>query len=85
MIYFNLREIEREILKKLLSCEILRTAIIAKLDAVNLYEQLAAATDNEKIKKCFWKLLGKRKPILRVSSVAFKGGRGTSQRTGGGK
>jgi len=39
--------------KKLLDCEILRVAIIAELDAVNLYEQLAAATDNEKIKKVF--------------------------------
>ena len=37
--------------KKLLDCEILRVAIIAELDAANLYEQLAAATDNEKIKK----------------------------------
>lgn len=37
--------------KKLLDCEILRAAIIAELDAINLYEQLAAATDNEKIKK----------------------------------
>jgi len=37
--------------KKLLDCEVLRVAIIAELDAVNLYEQLAAATDNEKIKK----------------------------------
>ena len=39
--------------KRLLDCEILRVAIIAELDAVNLYEQLAAATDNEKIKKVF--------------------------------
>lgn len=37
--------------KKLLDCEILRAAIIAELDAVNLYEQLAAATSNEKIRK----------------------------------
>lgn len=37
--------------KKLLDCEILRAAIIAELDAVNLYEQLAAATSNENIKK----------------------------------
>ncbi|MGQ9538081.1 MAG: ferritin family protein [Candidatus Bathycorpusculaceae bacterium] len=37
--------------KKLLDCEILRAAIIAELDAVNLYEQLAAATSNEDIKK----------------------------------
>ncbi|PIU69071.1 rubrerythrin [candidate division WWE3 bacterium CG06_land_8_20_14_3_00_42_16] len=31
--------------------EILRVGMIAELDAVNLYEQLAAATDDEKIKK----------------------------------
>ncbi|MBX5320891.1 MAG: ferritin family protein [Candidatus Bathyarchaeota archaeon] len=37
--------------KKLLDCEILRAAIIAELDAVNLYEQLAAATNNENIRK----------------------------------
>ena len=30
--------------------EILRTGIIAELDAINLYEQLAAATDNEDLK-----------------------------------
>jgi rubrerythrin len=30
--------------------EILRLAIIAELDAVNLYEQLAATTDNETIR-----------------------------------
>ena len=37
--------------KKLLDCEILRVAIIAELDALNLYEQLAAATTNENIRK----------------------------------
>jgi rubrerythrin len=37
--------------KKLLDCEILRVAIIAELDAVNLYEQLAAATTNKNLKK----------------------------------
>jgi rubrerythrin len=31
--------------------EILRAAIIAELDAVNLYEQMAAMTENEAIKK----------------------------------
>jgi len=31
--------------------EILRVAVIAELDAISLYEQLAAATDNEAIKK----------------------------------
>ncbi|MEM1540565.1 MAG: ferritin family protein [Candidatus Bathyarchaeia archaeon] len=37
--------------KKLLDCEILRAAIIAELDAINLYEQLAAATTSENIRK----------------------------------
>jgi len=37
--------------KKLLDREILRVAIIAELDAINLYEQLAAATNNENIRK----------------------------------
>jgi len=31
--------------------EILRIAIIAELDAVNLYEQMAAATDRKDLKK----------------------------------
>lgn len=31
--------------------EILRAGIIAELDAINLYEQLAAMTDNKKIRK----------------------------------
>ncbi len=31
--------------------EILRAAIIAELDAINLYEQMAALTTNENIKK----------------------------------
>lgn len=37
--------------KKHLDREILRVAVIAELDAISLYEQLAAATENEKIKK----------------------------------
>lgn len=37
--------------KKILDREILRLAIIAELDAVSLYEQLAAATENEAIRK----------------------------------
>lgn len=31
--------------------EILRSAIIAELDAVNLYEQMAALTENKNLKK----------------------------------
>jgi rubrerythrin len=37
--------------KKELNMEILRIAIIAELDAINLYEQLAAQTENTNIKK----------------------------------
>ncbi len=33
--------------------ELLRVGMIAELDAVNLYEQLAAATDNDELKKVF--------------------------------
>jgi len=36
---------------KKLDKEILRVGMIAELDAVNLYEQLAEMTQNEKIKK----------------------------------
>ena len=42
----NLERIRKEDLNK----EILRAAIIAELDAVNLYEQMAALTDDKHIK-----------------------------------
>ena len=38
-------------LSGLLDKEILRAGIIAELDAINLYEQMAAMTGNENIKK----------------------------------
>ena len=37
--------------KKDIDKEILRLGMIAELDAVNLYEQLASKTSNEKLKK----------------------------------
>jgi len=43
----NLEKVKKEDLDK----EILRVGIIAELDAVNLYEQMAAMTENENIKK----------------------------------
>lgn len=43
----NLGKIKKEELDK----EILRIGIIAELDAVNLYEQMAAMTEDENIKK----------------------------------
>jgi len=43
----KLEEIKKEDLDK----EILRAGIIAELDAINLYEQMAALTKNEHIKE----------------------------------
>jgi rubrerythrin len=43
----NLDKIKREDLDK----EILRAGIIAELDAINLYEQMAAMTENKNIKE----------------------------------
>lgn len=39
--------------KEMLDAELLRVGLIAELDAVNLYEQLAAMTENQHIKKVF--------------------------------
>ncbi len=43
----NLEKIKKEDLDR----EILRIGIIAELDAINLYEQMAAMTENENLKK----------------------------------
>ncbi len=43
----NLENVKKEDLDN----EILRTGVIAELDAINLYEQMAAMTENESIKK----------------------------------
>jgi rubrerythrin len=40
-----------KVAKKNLNQEILRGAIIAELDAINLYEQMAALTDDDDIRK----------------------------------
>ena len=40
-----------KIKKQDLDKEILRLSIIAELDAINLYEQMAALTENEKIRE----------------------------------
>jgi rubrerythrin len=40
-----------KIKKKDIDKEILRTGMIAELDAINLYEQMAAMTNNENIKR----------------------------------
>ncbi len=41
--------------------ELLRVGIIAELDAVSLYEQLAAVTTNQQIKKVFLDIAGEEK------------------------
>ena len=41
----------KKLKKKNLDKEILRVGIIAELDAINLYEQMAGITQNRKIKK----------------------------------
>lgn len=43
----DLKKVKKEEIDK----EILRAGIIAELDAVSFYEQMAALTENEKIKK----------------------------------
>ena len=43
----NLEKVKKEDLNK----EILRAGMIAELDAINFYEQMAALTDNENIRK----------------------------------
>lgn len=47
--------------KKDIDKEILRVGIIAELDAVNLYEQFAAITNNENLKKVFLDIASEEK------------------------
>jgi rubrerythrin len=50
--------------KREFDVEILRVAIIAELDAINLYEQLAAQTDDADIKKVLLDVAGEEKTHL---------------------
>jgi rubrerythrin len=47
--------------KRELNMEILRLAIIAELDAINLYEQLAAQTNDANMKKVLLDVAGEEK------------------------
>jgi len=47
--------------KEALGLEILRSAIIAELDAINLYEQMAAMTEDEKLKKILFEVAKEEK------------------------
>jgi len=53
----NLEKIKEEDLNK----EILRAGIIAELDAVNLYEQMANMIEDEKIKKVLYDIAKEEK------------------------
>lgn len=53
----DLGKVKKEDINK----EILRVGISAELDAVNLYEQLAAATDDEDVKKVFLEIAKEEK------------------------
>jgi rubrerythrin len=50
-----------KIRRKELNMEIMRTAIMAELDAINLYEQLAAQTDDASLKKVLLEVAGEEK------------------------
>lgn len=50
-----------KISKRELNMEILRLAIIAELDAINLYEQLAAQTNDANMKKVLLDVAGEEK------------------------
>ncbi len=53
----NLDNVKEENIDK----EILRTAIIAELDAVNVYEQMAARTKNDNLKTVLLDIAGEEK------------------------
>lgn len=56
----NLERVKKEDLDK----EVLRVGIIAELDAINLYEQMAAMTENENIKKILFGIAKEEKTHL---------------------
>lgn len=58
---------------KTLEMEILRAAIIAELDAINLYEQFAAATENKELKNVLLEVAREEKNTLRrIPSITPK-------------
>ncbi|MBA7502220.1 hypothetical protein ES706_00802 [subsurface metagenome] len=56
----NLERVKKEDLDK----EVLRVGIIAELDAINLYEQMAAMTENGNIKKILFDIAKEEKTHL---------------------
>ena len=58
-----------KIKKEDLDKQILRVGIIAELDAVSLYEQIAAMTQNENIKKVLFDIAKEKKHMWESSRV----------------
>ena len=56
----NLEKVKKEEMDK----EILRAGIIAELDAINLYEQMAAMTKNDQIKKILLGIAKEEKTLV---------------------
>lgn len=54
---FDLNSIDEEDLEK----QLLRIAIIAELDAINLYEQLASLAEDERLKALFYEIAREEK------------------------
>ena len=52
-----------QIMPEELDLEILRAAMIAELDAVSFYEQLAVMAENPNVKVVLLDIAGKRKPM----------------------
>jgi len=65
----NLERVKKEDLDK----EILRAGVIAELDAINLYEQMAARTENKDIKKVLLGIAREEKEhVGGIPNVAIK-------------
>jgi hypothetical protein len=78
----NLEKIGKEDLNK----EILRTGVIAEMDAINLYEQMAALTTKVSIKKSsFGHCEGRKNACRRILGSATGRGQGTTKRIRGRK
>ncbi len=52
---------ESNLSKEQTDLELLRAGILAELDAINLYEQMAATTDDENLKKVFMEVAKEEK------------------------
>lgn len=61
--------------------EIARIGMIAELDAISFYEQLAAMTENKNIKKVLFDIAKEENSYGRISNLIIKRRQGTGKRT----